>query len=246
MTTLCPIGPLRVTEPKTANYSVQAGELVLCDVATTGSFTVTLPASPRINHSIGVKLQTASGARTVTLARNGNTIGGAAADQILYVAGDCLQLQFDGAGDWLIAVDGLIPHACSLRRNTAQSIPSGTTTKIDLNNVLIDQGQLGDPTTNNRIDIRRSGIYLLTASLYLPGFVLPQSLTGRMRVNGSDVSTEQVLANAALGLRCSWPHEHPLTAGDFVELFVDQNTGSNQSTSTTASIMPTLAVRELR
>ena len=49
-------------------------------------------------------------------------------------------------------------------RNAAQSIPNQTTTKIDLDAEDYDVGGIGDITTDNRVEIKRAGKYLVIAS----------------------------------------------------------------------------------
>ncbi len=94
------LAPLQVTSNKTANYAARSGELVQCD-ASSGSFTVTLPGSPRVNQIVGVKLLETTGGNAVTIARNGNAIEGEAGDLSLSEAGEYLELQYNGAGNWI-------------------------------------------------------------------------------------------------------------------------------------------------
>ncbi len=102
--------PLQVTSIKTANHAARSGELVQCD-ASGGSFTVTLPGSPRVNQIVGVKLLETTGGNAVTIARNGNAIEGEAGDLVLTTAGDYRELQYDGAGQWLALEEPETPSA---------------------------------------------------------------------------------------------------------------------------------------
>ncbi len=108
MTALSCSPPLQVTSIKTANYTARTGELVQCD-AGGGSFTVTLPGSPRVNQIVGVKLLETTGGNSVTVARNGNAIEGEAGDLMLAEAGDYQELQYDGAGQWLALSQSATP-----------------------------------------------------------------------------------------------------------------------------------------
>ncbi len=92
--------PPQVTSLKTANYAASSGEMVQCD-ASGGSFTVTLPGSPRVNQIVGVKLLETTGGNAVTIARNGNAIEGEAGDATLSAASEYLELQYNGAGIWI-------------------------------------------------------------------------------------------------------------------------------------------------
>ncbi len=92
--------PLQVTSIKTASYAARFGELVQCD-ASGGSFTVTLPGSPRVNQIVAVKLLKTTGGNSVTVARNGKAIEGEAGDPSLSETGEYLELQYNGAGNWI-------------------------------------------------------------------------------------------------------------------------------------------------
>ncbi len=104
------LAPLQVTSIKSANYAARSGELVQCD-ASGGSFTVTLPGSPRVNQIVGVKLLEPTGGNAVTVARNGNAIEGEAGDLVLATTGDYRELQYDGAGRWLARSESATPSA---------------------------------------------------------------------------------------------------------------------------------------
>jgi hypothetical protein len=71
------------TVSKTANYTATTDDEVMCDTATTGAFTVTLPASPTNGDRVRV-IDSASNWATanLTVGRNGNPIRGAAADVV--------------------------------------------------------------------------------------------------------------------------------------------------------------------
>ncbi len=105
--------PLQITNIKIANYAARSGELVQCD-ASGGSFTVTLPGSPRVNQVVGVKLLETTGGNSVTIVRNGNMIEGEAGDLVLKAAADYRELQYDGAGQWLALSELGTPSATVL------------------------------------------------------------------------------------------------------------------------------------
>lgn len=65
---------------KTANYTAVAGDKIAADLSG-GSFTITLPASPSDGDFVDIILPSAiENAKTLTVARNGNNIDGAASD----------------------------------------------------------------------------------------------------------------------------------------------------------------------
>jgi len=68
---------------KSGIYTAVAGEAVFCD-STGGSFTVTLPATPGdADNVVVVDVGGAAGTNNITVARNGSTINGAAADFVI-------------------------------------------------------------------------------------------------------------------------------------------------------------------
>ena len=88
---------------KTANYTVTTSDVIIPTNSAGGGFTVTLPASPGSNQVVIVKDATgsATGANSITIARNGKTIDGAAADSTINVAFGAKLFWYDGTG-WLI------------------------------------------------------------------------------------------------------------------------------------------------
>lgn len=88
---------------KTANYTAIPYDIVLCDVETTGSFTVTLPSSPFTGAEIMVVLDTKSTAgRYVDINPNGNTIGGDSSTIRVIIKGNSLLLKYDGSSNWVV------------------------------------------------------------------------------------------------------------------------------------------------
>ncbi len=220
-------GGLVATAVKTANYTAAAGELVRCDVNTTGSFTVTFPASPAANDRIGVILTVGSAAKTVTISGNGKTLEGNH-DSKLYREDDLLIFQYDGT-EWQTIEDGLQPHQASMYDSNQQSMTNGAFTKLPFNTENYDYGGIADPTTNHRFDILRPGRYdveghwsinvygypkLIIAAIYVNG-----SLVCRVDLHSSHASANGVMVNKTLDL----------AAGDYIELFGFQNAGTYSS-----------------
>lgn len=82
---------------KTANYTASVNEGVLADTSG-GAFTVTLPISP----ATGAQVVVADsgnfwGTNNLTIARNGELIGGLAQDLVCDITGVSVQLVYDGA-----------------------------------------------------------------------------------------------------------------------------------------------------
>jgi hypothetical protein len=68
---------------------------VIADTSS-GGFTVTLPASPSVGDQIVIADGASFAVSNLTVARNGNTIEGAAENLILDLAGVSVQLLYDG------------------------------------------------------------------------------------------------------------------------------------------------------
>ena len=82
---------------KTANYTTQDLEGVLANTSG-GAFTVTLPASPSAGAQVIVADSgDAFGTNNLTVARNGETIDGTAADLVLDITGVSVQLVYNGS-----------------------------------------------------------------------------------------------------------------------------------------------------
>ncbi len=240
-------GVLNPTAVKTANYTAIGGNHVPCD-ASGGSFTVTLPASPNAGDMISVIADTVgSGTNTVTIARNGNTINGAAADLVLYVAGDSYTLQFY-SGNWRVISKEITPHYAKMRRETAQTgIITATTTKITSLASITNIGGMVD-TTNDRVNILRAGRYLIGVNVRFQAVIGDgQTATANIYVNGVNVAAHPVYSSVASGspdLRFTWIEN--LAAGDYVELYCSQASGSNQDTSAASDQnKPQLVVQEM-
>lgn len=67
------------TAVKTTNYTAAVADFVVCDINTTGSFTVTLPTAPADNSEIGIKITKFTATRTVTIAVGGSDVFNVAA-----------------------------------------------------------------------------------------------------------------------------------------------------------------------
>lgn len=85
-----------------STYLVARYDEILAD-STSGIFTLTLPAAPLLGDRVRVIDAKGTWAvNNVTVSRNGNTIGGSAADLTLDVANGRVELVFDGTSNWLV------------------------------------------------------------------------------------------------------------------------------------------------
>lgn len=99
---------LTATAVKTANYGAAANELVPCDLATTGSFTVTLPNAPPDKTLVAAEVVLTSGTRTLTIARAGtdhfDSPGGATTKTLRNVGDTWWGIYVAATGVWLTLV----------------------------------------------------------------------------------------------------------------------------------------------
>jgi hypothetical protein len=123
------------------------------------------------------------------------------------------------------------PPRCRLNHNTTQSITTGTDTAVAFNAEFQDSAALHDTVTNNsRITIPtgEGGQYLFTASVEFAS-----SPTGQRKImfrigGSSDVAL--VTVDAAAGsqpTRLTTVYQYQASAGDYLEVFVSQNSGGS-------------------
>ena len=100
------------TSIKTANFTAASGEGYFCNT-TSGSFTVTLPASPSSGDIVALKdYANTFDTANLTIGRNGSNIGGAAQDAVLATEGLAVTLVYsDATKGWLVTESGLQSEA---------------------------------------------------------------------------------------------------------------------------------------
>jgi hypothetical protein len=155
-------------------------------------------------------------------------------------------------------------HGCAMYRNATQAITKNTVTKILLDTTEYDSGNMGD-TSNNRINIRRTGFYLILARWNLntldaggstPGLSENSAKTGfdyvRIQVNGTGIMSNRKCvpdgSASNLDQEVLAATVESLVSGDYVEMSVfhnDGTAGSSKNTLTTDEGRPTLEVLEL-
>ena len=216
---------------------------VLCNNSA-ADITVTLP--PAASHTgriykvkkinVATKLVTIDGSAA-------ETIDGAAT-LVLYIQYDYVQIQSNGS-NWHVVADGRRAHSGKMRRTAAQSINSATATKIAWDNEDLDYGGIADSVTNDRFDIKRSGRYAVHAAWQSSGS--PTVHQCWIYINGVAIANS-VFTDATAGSTFSNEVSAllDLVAGDYLEFYVYQNTGSAQNTITTLGQQPRMEVWEVR
>ena len=87
---------------KTTNYTAVSGENIIANTSS-GSFTITLPATPSIGDYISLMDGNDWGIHNLTIGRNGNTINNVADDLLLDVRKLTVDLAYDGS-TWSVFV----------------------------------------------------------------------------------------------------------------------------------------------
>ncbi len=228
----------------TANTTLTASqETVLCNNAS--NISVSLPSASTIVGKRYTIKKAASNNATVTIAAaSGETIDGAST-LLLYVKNDYVGIISDGS-NWYGITDGRQPHRAGMYRGTAQTIPASTQTRVNLDAVSFDVGDLAN-TTTGRIEIRRSGQYQVFANYfwwYPPNTV--NNVQVSIFVNGLLVDSGVLYAVTAEAVRCKAANVISLNAGDYVDLYLLQASGAARDTLTASSSRPELVVQEVR
>lgn len=208
------------------------GNTHIC-TGTSADYTVTLPtAVGNTDKVIRLKMSSAL-TKFVTVACNGaQTIDGATT-RVMW-AKETATLVSDGA-NWYKIAGASYPMLCTMRLSNAgspsnaQAIANATVVKVTLNATDLDNtGAMADPSTNNRINIKRAGNYTVTGAAYMntasagPRFICQIFQTGT-----------QVYASEAAAYAASFPSPTPVNTiawavGDYAEMKLYQNSGGSQ------------------
>lgn len=238
---------LQVVGVKTSNYTLARGELAYFDISG-GNLTATLPANMPNDSIVGIKISTGSNTNALTITASGaeslNVRGNTSVK--LFLAGDYVEFIKFG-GTWYCVSESIVPHACEMRgsNTTGQSISNATQTTVDMDVTIYDVGGVAD-LTNDRVLVRRDGIYSVTGSL---GFDAPTMTanTGVLQVLFGGTAPnrafqQQAIDQTSMYLAGVWLQK--LNAGEFVNLRVFHNNGGSRSLSSAGP--PRLAVAEVR
>lgn len=110
-----------------------------------------------------------------------------------------------------------------------QSIPSGTDTKVLFDTETFDVDGEYDNTTNYRFTATNAGYYLITSKIMFINKQSGKIYVNRIYVNGSTCYEQHVISEGTVinyGHSVTLPEIVYLAAGDYVEIFAYQNTGS--------------------
>jgi hypothetical protein len=175
--------------------------------------------------------------------------GGSAATEWsrLFIANETVTLESTSTSNWQVIEDGRKPCVGLAERQAAQSINSTTTVKVAFEAAVTNKGGIVDVTTNDRIDIRRAGVYNISGQTSIENLDDTEYVIASLFIDGSAVvSMRQYNAgDTNLSLICPLPTKGTtLAVGQYIELYVRHNEGAAQNTGT-AGLAPFLYVQEV-
>jgi hypothetical protein len=159
----------------------------------------------------------------------------------VFIIGETLEFMSygTGAGDWAISKDGRKRCLGGGSREATQAIDTGTFTKIAIDNELADVGGIVDIATNDRIDIRRAGVYNVVGFTAIAGLDDQEYVDALVYVNGAaTLAATNFVSYAGANVThkvTTGPKLLTLAVGNYLELYVRHNEGATQNTGTGAS-----------
>jgi len=212
---------------------------VLCN--NSSNITVTLPAAASHTGRRYTIKKVGNNTNTVTIDGNSSETLDGATTVLLYVRYDAVAIQSDGT-NWVIVADGRKAMSSRQRRAAAQSIPSGAGTQVGFDTTDHDVGGMA---ATGQVVTKRAGRYVITMSWQSGGS--PTIHQCWIYKNGSFIENG-VFTDATAGstFSNSVAATLDLAAGDTIDMYVFQNTGVNQNTSTSTGQQPRLTVTEIR
>jgi hypothetical protein len=108
-----------------------------------------------------------------------------------------------------------------------QSIPTGVDTKVQFNTEVFDGNNEYDPTTNYRFTADSGGYYLIIVHIVLATASSGNTFINKLFKNGSLAHWNNFYSPGAANIGVDLSVIDYLSAGDYIEVYVRQNTGSN-------------------
>lgn len=212
-----------VTDAVTATI----GKMHVCS-GTTADYTVTLPAaSGNAGKLIGFRMDTGL-TKFVTLDGNASEKINNALTRLMW-AGESAILLCDGS-NWFKIAGLSIPMQCTMFLSANQDpISSGAATKVNLDTAASDNTAAMADTGNNRINIKRTGTYIVTGET-----VDALAATATRALTMIYKNSSQVASAEGNGANGGFPSPVALTmiswsAGDNAQLYGYQSSGSNST-----------------
>jgi hypothetical protein len=219
---------------KTGAYTVSTSDgpvvVVLCNT-TSGGFDITLPTAVGNTQRITILKTVSNNLGPTLLTTSSQTVNGAASGVIaLYRANDFVTVVSDGS-NWRI-INEKVSISASAYRNTAQSISTGTITKVQLASESWDYGALFDSSTNYRFTAPRTGRYNVFG---ISGYSNASGIAATyIYKNGAAVAIATCAAGTANVIQPAIATQLELAKDDYLELYTYHTTGTSQNTRTGA------------
>lgn len=209
-----------------ANTTLLASDLEKIHIVT-ANCTVTLPSATNCaNRSYHIIIDTTVSQTVTITAAASETIDGQQS-RILW-AGESLTL-FSTGSVWKKISGKTIPIISGLLKTADQSTTSGSVTKQILQTSYASNFSHAIDTTNSRIYVRRTGIYSCIATARWKNVTVAGAYETLIYLNGSEVFNTSRYMQAGDWGAVSAVHNFSLAAGDYLEAWARQYTGSAQT-----------------
>lgn len=141
---------------------------------------------------------------------------------------------------------GVADHdCCMVTKIAAQTIATASYVAIAFDSELKDTATMHDNSTNpSRITVPSAGIYLVTGCVEFDLNAMGERVVA-IRRNGTTVASNQNLGTGDIYDKVSISAIVECTAGQYIELFVWQNSGDNLDLRVVSAYAPTLSVIKL-
>jgi len=173
--------------------------------------------------------------------------GGTAEGQVCWEADADTLYVGNGATLTEVGAGGSSLDSAQMTRTAAQSINTGTWTKIAFDAEVFDNGGIADVVTNDRFDVATTDQYTVDAFVAIPGIDDGERVLLAIRVNTVDVRYAagfSVLSNMVVTVSRSTVLD--LTSGDYVELYAHHSEGAAQNTETSEGYMPRMSIKQVQ
>jgi ribosomal protein S11 len=157
-------------------------------------------------------------------------------------------VQADGTIDYEALGDvGVGKHAVKVVRAASQTVPNNTTTAAEFDTIIFDNANMADVVVNNRVDIKRTGIYIVVGSWGVPALIDDGEFGSiGITINGSEVAAVLNYASSSNSyIYMDIARVFSLNEGDYIGLNFKQNSDESFSTHTSENHRPTLSVVQL-
>lgn len=228
----------------TSNVTAVEGQLDDCTIAgMTANRDWNLPTPSAVGKVCAVRILDGDDTYALILKANSVEI------TRLFIAGESMVFRSTGtgAGDWVVAEggDGRIPQSGSAKNTASQTgIANNTNTLVEIPTLVADNASIVD-TTNDRINVRRDGDYIVTGVFR---FTTLSAAASGIVISVRDESSNILIIDERYAASGRLPaaaitDKITLTAGQWISLYAYHNTGSTEASY--AASQPHLSLIEV-